>query len=114
MTTSNDADAKSAPDAARIAARRLRSFAEGAPIEDDAPELARLADLAATHIVGVSQNAYSPEQRAQMADNLLAALSVMRFSRLMGSDPGALEASKARVLKFAELFEMAIELSSEG
>jgi hypothetical protein len=112
MTADNDSDAKSGPDPARDAARRLRSFAEGAPIEDEAPELTRLADLAATHIVGASRNA-SPEQRTQLADNLLAALTVMRFSRLMGGDPGAVEAAKARVLKFAELFEMAIDLQSE-
>jgi hypothetical protein len=112
MPADNDTDAKSGPDAARLAAGRLRSFAEGTPIDDDAPELTRLADLAATHIVGASRNA-SPEQRAQLADSLLAALTVMRFSRLMGGDPGAIEAAKARVLKFAELFETAIDLANE-
>jgi hypothetical protein len=64
MTADNDTDTKSGqaerPDAARDAARRLRSFAEGAPIDDEAPELIRLADLAASHIVAASHNSYSP------------------------------------------------------
>jgi hypothetical protein len=113
MTAERDPDAKTGPDAARLAARRLRSFAEGAPIDEEAPELSRLADLAASYIVGASQNTYTPEQRKQLADNVLAALTLMRVGRLMGSDPEAIEAAKARVLKFAEIFEMAIELQSE-
>ncbi|HEX5611351.1 MAG TPA: hypothetical protein VFX67_01775 [Burkholderiales bacterium] len=114
MTSSNESDAKSGgPQAAREAARRLRSIGEGAPIDEEPPELIRLASLAATHIVGASHNAYSPEQRAQMSDNLLAALTVMRFSRHLGGDPDATEAARAKVLKFAELFEMAIDLASE-
>ena len=113
MTTSDDSDAKSGPDAARDAARRLRAYGEGAPIEAEVPELTRLADLASTHILGASRNAHSPEQRKQMADNLLAALSLLKFSRLLGGDPEATEAAKAKVAKFAELFEMAIDLQGE-
>jgi len=110
----NDTDSKGGGlAAARDAARRLRSFAEGAAIEDEPPELIRLADLAATHIVGASKNAYSPEQRTQLADNLVAALTVMRFSRQLGGDPEAVEAAKATVQKFTDIFEMAIELAGE-
>lgn len=110
----NDSDSKSAGlEAARDAARRLRSFAETGAIQEDAPELIRSADLAATHIVGASRNAYSPEQRKQLADNLVAALSLMKFSRHLGGDPAAVEAAKAKVSKFAELFDMAIDLAAE-
>lgn len=112
MTADNDAKG-GGPQAAREAARRLRAIAEGAPVEDGVPELTALADLAATHILDASRNAHSPEQRKQLADNLLAALSVLKFSRLLGGDPDAVEAAKAKVLKFAELFETAIELASE-
>lgn len=109
-----DDDGKSGGlEAARDGARRLRAIAEGAAIEEEPPQLIRMADLAATHIVGASRNAYSPEQRTQLADNLVAALTVIRFSRHLGGDPEAVEAAKAKVMKFVDLFDMAIELASE-
>jgi hypothetical protein len=117
MAADSDTDAKSAyagrPDAARHAAGRLRAFAEGAPIDDEAPELIQLADLAASHIVAASHNSYSPAQRAKLSDDLLAALTVLRFGPLLGGDPDAAAAARAKVLAVVELFEMAIELGSE-
>jgi hypothetical protein len=108
-----DTETKGGPDAAREAARRLRSFAEGAPIEAEPPELFRLADLAASQIVAASHGAYTQEQRAKLADSLLEALSVLRFGPLLGGDPEAAAAAKARVLGIVELLEMALELGSE-
>jgi hypothetical protein len=108
-----DTETKGGPDAAREAARRLRAFGEGAPIEDEPPQLFRLADLAASQIVAASHGAYSPEQRAKLADGLLEALTVLRFGPLLGGDPAAAAAAKAKVLGIVELFEMAIELGSE-
>jgi len=113
MAGSNDTDSKGGQEAARAAARRLRAIAEGAPVEEESPELIRMANLVASTIVSASQNAYSQEQSVQFADNLVAALTVLRFGSLFGSDPAAVEASKEKVGKFVELFEMALELSGE-
>jgi len=112
MTADNDAKS-GGPEAARDAARRLRAIAEGAPVDDEPSELIQLADLAATQIVAASQNAYTPEQRTQLADNLVAALTVLRFGPALGGDAGAAQAARAKVLAFVELFETAIELASE-
>jgi hypothetical protein len=108
-----DTETKGGPDAAREAARRLRSFAEGAPIEAEPPELFQLADLAASQIVATSNNPDAPALRGKMADNLLEALTILRVGRHLGVDPEAVEAAKGKVLKFVELFETAIELASE-
>ena len=108
-----DTDTKGGPDAARAAARRLRAIAAGAPIEEEPPELFRFADLAAAQIVAASHGAYSQEQRTKLADGLLEALTVLRFGPLLGGDPEAAAAAKAKVLSIVELFEMAIELGSE-
>jgi hypothetical protein len=113
MAADNDTDAKDGPDAARDAARRLRSFGEGAPIEDEPPELFRLADLAASQIVAASHGSYSQDQRAKLADGLLEALTVLRFGPLLGGDPDAAGAARAKVLATVELLEMAIELAGE-
>ena len=113
MAADNDTDAKGGADAARDAARRLRSFGEGAPIEDEPPELFRLADLAASQIVAASHGSYSQEQGAKLADGLLEALTVLRFGPLLGGDPDAAGAARAKVLAIVELFEMAIELAGE-
>ena len=73
----------------------------------------RLADLAASRIVATSHNAYSPAQRAKLSDDLLAALTVLRYGPLLGGDPDAVGAARGQVLAIVELFEMAIELASE-
>ena len=108
-----DTDTRGGPEAAREAARRLRSFGEGAAIEDEPPELFRLADLAASQIVAASHGSYTQEQRTKLADGLLEALTVLRFGPLLGGDPAAAEAAKAKVLAIVELFEMALELAGE-
>ena len=108
-----DTETKGGPEAARSAARRLRAIGEGAPIEEEPPELFRFADLAASQIVAASHGAYSQEQRTKLADGLLEALTVLRFGPLLGGDPGAAQAARAKVLSIVELFEMAIELAGE-
>jgi hypothetical protein len=108
-----DTDTKGGPDPAREAARRLRAFGEGTPIEDEPPGLFRLADVAASQIVAASHGSYTPEQRTKLADGLLEALTVLRFGPLLGGDPAAAEAARARVLAIVELLEMAIELAGE-
>ena len=113
MAADKDTDTKGGPEAAREAARRLRAFGEGAPIEDEPPELFRLADLAASQIVAASHGAYTQEQRGKLADGLLEALTVLKFGSLLGGDPAGAAAAKAKVLAIVELFEMAIELGSE-
>jgi len=113
MTAHDETDGKSGgPEAVRAAARRLRSIAEGAAVEEEPAELIRIANIAASTIVGASQNAYSPEQTAQFADNLAAALTVLRFGALLGGDPAGAEAAKAKVRSVVELFEMALEFTS--
>ena len=108
-----DTETKGGPDAAREAARRLRSYAEGAPIEAEPPELFRLADLAASQIVAASHGRYTQEQSAKLADGLLEALTVLKFGSLLGGDPAGTAAAKAKVLGIVELLEMALELGSE-
>lgn len=109
-----DTETKGGPDAAREAARRLRSYAEGAPIEAEPPELFRLADLAASQIVAASHGRYTQEQSAKLADGLLEALTVLKFGSLLGGgDPAGSAAAKAKVLGIVELLEMALELGSE-
>ena len=108
-----DTETRGGPDAAREAARRLRSFAEGAPIEAEPPELFRLADLAASQIVAASHGRYTQEQSAKLADGLLEALTVLKFGSLFGGDPAGAAAAKAKVLGIVELLEMALELGSE-
>jgi hypothetical protein len=106
----DDTETKGGPDAAREAARRLRSFGEGAPIDAEVPELARLADLAASQIVATSENPDAAALRPKLAENLLAALTILRVGRSMGMGRDAMEAARAKVLKMAELLESAIEL----
>ena len=113
MTDSKDTDTRGGPEAAREAAGRLRSFGEGAPIEDEPPELFRLADLAASQIVAASHGAYTQEQQAKLADGLLEALTVLRFGPLLGGDADAAKAAKEKVLAIVELLEMALELAGE-
>ena len=109
----DDTETKGGPDAAREAARRLRSFGEGAPIDAEVPELIRLADVAASHIVATSQNPDAPALRAQLAENLLGALTILRLRRILGVDPEAIEDARGTVLRFVKLLETAIELTSE-
>ena len=108
-----DTDTRSGPEAARGAARRLRAIGEGSPIEEEPPELFRLADLAASQIVAASHGKYTAEQQKKLADGLLEALTVLRFGPLLGSDPAAAEPAKAKVLAIAGLLETAIELAGE-
>ena len=108
-----DTETKGGPDAAREAARRLRSFGEGAPIDAELPELSRLADFAASQIAAMSENPDPPALRAKLAENLLAALTILRVGRLMGTDREAMEAAKGTVLRFVKLLETAIELADE-
>jgi hypothetical protein len=109
----DDTETKGGPDAAREAARRLRSFGEGAPINAEVPELIRLADVAASQIVATSENPDAPALRAKLAENLLGALSILRLHRVLGVDPEAMEEARATVLRFVKLLETAIELASE-
>ena len=109
----DDTETKGGPDAAREAARRLRSFAEGAPIDAEVPELARHADVAASQIVATSGGRYSEEQRAKLAENLFGALAILRVGRYGLLDREAVEAARGTVLRFVELLETAIELASE-
>jgi len=108
-----DTDSSGGPDAARAAAKRLRAFGEGAPVEEEPPELFRYADLAASQIVAASHGKYTHEQQRQLADGLLEALTVLKFGALLGGDPAAAQAAKAKVSAIAELFETAIELAGE-
>jgi hypothetical protein len=108
-----DTETKGGPGATRAAARHLRAIAEGAPIEEEPPELFRIADLAAAQIVAASHGAYSQEQRTKLADGLLEALTVLKFGSLLGGDPAGAAAAKAKVLGIVELLEMALELGSE-
>ena len=108
-----DTDSSGGPDAARAAARRLRAFGECAPVEEEPPELFRYADLAASQIVVASHGKYTQEQQRQLADGLLEALTVLKFGALLGGDPAAAQAAKAKVSAIAELFETAIELAGE-
>jgi len=108
-----DTDSSGGPDAARAAARRLRAFGEGARVEEEPPELFRYADLAASQIVAASHGKYTHEQQRQLADGLLEALTVLKFGALLGGDPAAAQAAKAKVSAIAELFETAIELAGE-
>jgi hypothetical protein len=48
-----------------------------------------------------------------LSDDLLAALTVLRFGPLLGGDPDAAGAARGEVLAVVELFEMSIELASE-
>lgn len=109
----DDTETKGGPDAAREAARRLRSFGEGAPIDAEVPELARLADVAASQIVATSENPDAPALRAKLAENLLAALTILRVGRHLGTDREAMEEARGTVLRFVNLLETAIELASE-
>ena len=108
-----DTDTRGGPEAARAAARRLRAIGEGAPIGEEPPELCRFADLAASTIVDASHGKYTQEQQKNLADGLLEALTVLKFGSLLGGDPAAAEAAKAKVLAIVELFDMALELGSE-
>jgi hypothetical protein len=110
MTTT---DTRGGPEAAREAARRLRAIGEGEPIAEEPPELFRFADLAASTIVAASHGKYSQEQQKKLADGLLEALTVLKFGTLLGGDPAAAEAGRAKVLSIVEIFEMALELASE-
>ncbi len=109
----DDTETKGGPDAAREAARRLRSFAEGSPIEAEPPELFRLADLAASQIVATSENPDAPALRAKLAENLLGALTILRLRWILGVDPEAIEEARGTVLRFVKLLETAIELAGE-
>ena len=109
----DETETKDGPDAAREAARRLRSFGEGASIDAEVPELARLADVAASRIAAMSENPDAPALRAKLAENLLAALTILRVGRYMGTDPEAMQAARGTVMRFVKLLETAIELASE-
>jgi hypothetical protein len=65
---------------ADAALARLRALVAGGHIAEEAPELIRLADLAATKIA-------DPVLREKVAESLIAALSVIRFAPLFGHDP---------------------------
>ena len=90
----SDTETSGGPDAVRNAARRLRAFGEGAQIEEEPPELFRIADLAAGQIVAASHGTYSHEQQKQLADGLLETLTVLKFGALLGGDPAAAAASR--------------------
>jgi len=109
----SDTDTRGGPQAARAAAKCLRAFGEGAPVEEEPPELFRYADLAASQIVAASHGKYTEEQQRQLADGLLEALTVLKFGALVGGDPAAAQAAKAKVSAIAELLETAIELAGE-
>ena len=108
-----DTETRGGPDAARAAALRLRAIAEGAPVEEEPPELFRYADLAAATIVAASRGKYSHEQQKQLADGLLEALTVLKFGALLGGDPAAAQPAKAKVLAIVEILDMALELANE-
>src|SRR5262245_21450962 len=108
-----DTDTRGGPEAARAAASRLRAIGEGAPINEEPPELFRLADLAASTIVAASQGKYTHEQQKNLADGLLEALTVLKFGSLLGGDPAGAQAAKAKVSSIANIFDMALELGSE-
>jgi hypothetical protein len=108
-----DTDTRGGPQAARAAAKRLRAFGEGAPVEEEPPELFRYADLAASTIVAASQGKYSHEQQKQLADGLLEALTVLKFGSLLGGDPAGTAAARSKVMSIVEIFEMALELGGE-
>ena len=109
----DDTETNGGLDAAREAARRLRSFGEGTPIDAEVPELARLADVAASQIAATSENPDAPALRAKLAENLLAALTILRVGRYMGVGREEMEAARGTVLRFVKLLESAIELASE-
>jgi hypothetical protein len=69
-----------APTDADAALARLRALVAAEHIDEEAPELIRLADLAATKIA-------DPALREKVAEALIAALSVIRFAPLFGHDP---------------------------
>jgi hypothetical protein len=69
-----------APTDADAALARLRALVVAGHIAEEAPELIRLADLAATKIA-------DPALREKVAETLIAALSVIRFAPLFGHDP---------------------------
>jgi hypothetical protein len=69
-----------APNDADAALTKLQALVAAGNIEEEAPELIRLADLAATKIKDLAL-------RETLAENLIAALSVIRFAPLFGHDP---------------------------
>jgi hypothetical protein len=75
------------PTDADAALARLRALVAAGHIDEEAPELIRLADLAATKIS-------DPALREKVAESLIAALSVIRFAPLFGHDlePGRKQA----------------------
>ena len=73
------------PPADADSALRLRVLVAGGPITEEAPELIRLADLAATKVADAAL-------REKLAESLIAALTVIRFAPLFGTDPRAAKA----------------------
>jgi hypothetical protein len=67
------------PTDADAALKRLQVLVAAGHIAEEAPELIRLADLAATKIVDAPL-------RDKLAENLIAALSVIRFAPIFGTD----------------------------
>lgn len=67
------------PGDAMAAAVRLRALIANGTMEVDAPELMRLADLAASPIA-------DEKTREKLAEMLIGALSVLRFAPLLGGD----------------------------
>jgi hypothetical protein len=70
----------SAPNDADGALKKLQALLAAGHISEEAPELIRLADLAATKIA-------DPALREKVAEALIAALGVIRFAPLFGHDP---------------------------
>ena len=69
-----------APADAAAALAHLQVLVAGGPIAEEAPELIRLADLAATCVADL-------EVRGKLAERLIEALTVIRFAPLFGHDP---------------------------
>jgi hypothetical protein len=67
------------PTDADAALKRLQELVAGGHIAEEAPELIRLADLAATKIA-------DGPLRNKLAENLIAALSVIRYAPIFGTD----------------------------
>jgi hypothetical protein len=84
-----------APADASAALARLQALVAGGQIAEEAPELIRLADLAATRIADL-------ELREKLAESLICALSVIRFAPLFGHDPEPGRKQAAAVLATLE------------
>ena len=65
---------------ALAAVARLQALVAAGPITEEAPELIRLSDLACSVII-------DPALREKVAENLISALTVIRFASVFAHDP---------------------------